>query len=198
MLINLADYKKTTEVLGPKTRFVIWVQGCNKNCPECLAPNWQSLEAKQVLYLEQLYKKIYQVKDKVEGITISGGEPFLQAKAVAKLSSWLKSKLDLGIIVYSGYTYEELITENDKDVNELLDNIDLLIAGPYKKELNDNQGIRGSSNQEFYYFTDRYFDYKEQLEVAPRKVEIEINGQQTLLTGVPSQQLIKRLKKEER
>lgn len=83
----------------------------------------------------------------IHGITISGGEPFLQVQSVLELVLLAKSD-NLDVILYSGYTYEALRLRNCEYTNEILDNADFLIDGPYIHQLrNLNLLFRGSSNQ---------------------------------------------------
>ena len=97
------------------------------------------------------------IPSSVEGITISGGEPFLQAGALAELIRAVKRHRDIGVIVYTGFLYEELGTQ--ECANELLELCDLIIDGPYIKELDDGKALRGSSNQRVIPLTDRYKEY---------------------------------------
>ena len=108
----------------------------------------------------------------IEGITISGGEPFLQAKALAELVRLLRSQRDLGVIVFTGYYLQELRELDDEYICDLLDCADLLIDGPLLDEKNDSSGLRGSANQTMCYLTDRYRDYYAALEYGTRKLEI--------------------------
>ena len=107
--ILISHTEKNTDLLGPYRRFVIWVHGCCFDCEGCLAEN-----TKNGAYTETNIKDLAQeiLMSDTEGITISGGEPFLQAKALFELVSLLKSIKDIGVIIYSGFTLEEL-QEND-------------------------------------------------------------------------------------
>lgn len=73
------------------------------------------------------------------GLTISGGEPFLQAKALADLIQEVRKKTDLGVMIYTGFTLEELQEADNPDYNLLLEQCDLLVDGPYIDELNDSK-----------------------------------------------------------
>ena len=83
----------------------------------------------------------------IQGVTFSGGEPFLQAAALVMVAQAVK-RMGLDITVYSGYTYEELCQSPDEAVQALLNLADYLIDGPYihgKRDL--NLPFRGSVNQ---------------------------------------------------
>ena len=89
-MLYLNHEEEKTKVLGPGVRYVVWVQGCKRRCPGCINPLGQPLSEngywKSVAALEQ---DILHVEG-LTGITISGGEPFLQAEALAKLVKLIK------------------------------------------------------------------------------------------------------------
>jgi anaerobic ribonucleoside-triphosphate reductase activating protein len=125
-----------------------------------------------------------------EGITISGGEPFLQAGALAVFLREIKERRDYGVILYTGFVYEDLLTrsEEDRGLAALLGLTDLLIDGPYKPELDDGRPYRGSSNQRFVQLSERYADVFDTYYNGSegRKIEVNFSGTGTTLVGVPS------------
>jgi anaerobic ribonucleoside-triphosphate reductase activating protein len=125
-----------------------------------------------------------------EGVTISGGEPFAQAGAVARVVSRMKEMADRGVIVYTGYAYEELTdaARRDAGVAALLGETDILIDGRYVIGLDDGRPYRGSSNQRALCLTGRYAGVFDSYYNAPhgRRVEINIGPRGAALTGVPS------------
>jgi anaerobic ribonucleoside-triphosphate reductase activating protein len=125
-----------------------------------------------------------------EGATFSGGEPFAQAGAVARVIGLVREKADYGAIVYTGYRLEDLsrTAERDPGVAALLDAADILIDGPYRAELDDGRPYRGSSNQRILRLTGRYESVMDSYYCAPhgRKAEISLGPGRVTLTGVPS------------
>jgi anaerobic ribonucleoside-triphosphate reductase activating protein len=122
------------------------------------------------------------LKGRVDGVTISGGEPFEQATELADLVEYLHAELSPDIIVYSGYTLAELREFNDPDVERVLSSIGVLIDGRYNTELDDGVGIRGSSNQRIWRLNpaisiEGYAD-------SPRQVETFVFGDQVLVAGL--------------
>ena len=122
-----------------------------------------------------------------EGITISGGEPVEQSRSVGAMLDMLKRlyRCDPGVIVYTGYLYEELAALPDAGL--LLDHTDLLIDGPYIRELNDGGSLRGSSNQRIIPLTGRY-DSPGILSLygcPGRKSETRSAGGSVLTIGIP-------------
>ncbi len=146
MNIQLADFLEESVVDGPGFRQVIFVQGCLHHCKGCHNPQTWDTNAGKTISVNELFKKI---KDSniIQGITYSGGEPFLQAEALIKLSEMIKNKYpNYNIFAYSGYVFEDLI-KNEKQ-KELLTYIDVLIDGPFILDKRDLSLLyRGSSNQ---------------------------------------------------
>lgn len=192
-MINVYMKIAQTTKLGPKLRYGLWVQGCTLACPGCLAANSWDQSGGRHYRIVELADEI--IRDEaIEGITISGGEPFLQARALCKLLTLIKAKRDFGVIVYSGYTFAHLKQwqKTNKAVGKLISLIDMLIAGPYIAKLNNDTGILGSSNQTLINLTPRYnkehiSDYITQV----RDVEIIEDEEGLKLIGVPTKQTAK-------
>lgn len=173
--------------LGPGLRYVIWTQGCPFHCEGCISP-----EARQITYDKQI--RVTAMADdiisrpSIEGITISGGEPFLQAEALADLLDIVLAKRpELTVMSFTGYLKEDL---SWPEALRLLGYLDLLVDGPYIEELNDNQGLRGSSNQRFHFLTPRLLPWKDELENGNRKVEYHVAQGKVKAFGVPSHEII--------
>ena len=167
---RLLIYQREPEIytLGPGRRYCLWVQGCERRCPGCVSVYSRDLNAGYRMEASAVALEIKM--NAPDGVTISGGEPFLQAGALADMLGILKEQMryDTGIILYTGYRMEELETVPDAD--RLLRYVDLLIDGPYIRELDDGGSLRGSSNQRVIPLTPRY-DRPEILSLygAPRR-----------------------------
>ena len=183
--LKVYNFLASTKVLGPFERSVLWVQGCPFNCKNCMTPDSIDLNGGIEIDVEFLVEKI--AKLDVEGITISGGEPFLQHKELNELISKIRNIRDFGVIVYTGYKFEEI-----KNL-EFIKNIDILIDGEYIEELNDGIALRGSSNQKVYFLTDRYKDFENLYNSYNRQVEIKIDETIEII-GIPSINTLKRFK----
>jgi len=168
-----------TSALGPGKRFAIWVQGCNKRCNGCIAPDAWNVDGGYEKDVAELAKEIINTPD-IEGITISGVEPFLQQAALCDLIKLLQTPKDLSVIVYTGMLYEDIAE------TELASLCDIIIDGEYVEELNDNKSLRGSSNQNVICLTDRYKDLlSDYYGVVGRKMELHVNGDSTHVVGIP-------------
>lgn len=148
MNLRIAGVEKESVVDGPGLRYVIFVQGCEHNCPGCHNPETHDQNGGRMVSLTELAEDIYNRK-LLTGVTFSGGEPFLQAKPLALLAQELKKK-NYHIVTYTGYLFEELLAMSalKPEMWELLKLTDWLIDGPFMLGRRDlNLPYRGSSNQ---------------------------------------------------
>ena len=181
-VLRVSHTEPDTTLLGPFHRFVIWVHGCCFDSEGCLAENTRH-GAFETVPVETLAAQI--VSSGCEGITLSGGEPFLQAAALAETVDLIRKERDIGVIVYSGFTREEI--EGDASVLPLLRCADILIDGRYVRELDDGRPYIGSSNQRLHYLTDRYRESGAAYYAATkRRAEIRFSTDRAVLIGVPS------------
>jgi len=129
---------------GPDCRFVVWVQGCSRQCPGCFNPQTHDPCGGYELDIAEIIRQIPLTK--VSGITLSGGEPFEQAKELLVLLEETGRK-ELNRLVYTGYTYEELLAEEGCIYKKCLSEIDILIDGAYEREKPPCLPWTGSENQ---------------------------------------------------
>jgi anaerobic ribonucleoside-triphosphate reductase activating protein len=179
----LAAIKLGTHALGPGNRAAIWVQGCPFHCRECISPDWikPGVETTNIQDIVDEIKKA----PNIDGLTISGGEPMAQAKALTNLVQLVKAfREDINIICFTGYRYQDLIQRPPTpDIKGFLNEIDVLIDGPYIASKNDNIGLRGSSNQTIHFLTEKLTDFD--FDNQPRKIEIEFHEGQAFIVGIP-------------
>lgn len=182
MTIYLHMRERSVTTLGPGRRYAVWVSGCHRNCPGCIAPDSHDMTRGTPVDADALAWEI--LLSGAEGLTISGGEPFLQAAALAQMVQTVRQKRDLGVIVYTGFTYEELCRM--PDAQPLLEQTDLLIDGPYIRELDDGLSLRGSSNQRVIPLTERYRQELPNYGTRPREQEIFHHAGTTHFVGIPT------------
>ena len=181
--LNIAAWcKNGTEVLGPGKRLAIWTQGCMKRCPGCISPEFRELTQAQIVDGKAM--ATYAIRHpEFSGITISGGEPFLQASALAKLISTIKSEREnFSSIIFTGFLIEELIWD---EATELLQLTDLLIDGPFVQEMFTTEGLRGSQNQRFHFLTDKLKPYFQEITLGKRNREIQCDEKSLFPIGIP-------------
>ena len=157
MFIDRILYPVTT--LGPGKRLVLWTAGCSRRCAGCANPELWEQRPYQEVTPEQISHCINQVCDEtLDGITITGGEPFEQADDLVKMLEKLTVRRE--ILIYTGFKFEEV----KEKYSNLVQYADVIIDGAYKKELNDGTAaLRGSTNQKIYYLNlqvkDKYVEY---------------------------------------
>lgn len=133
---------------GPGIRYLVFTQGCTHNCKGCHNKETHSLEKGYDLYMDKIVHDIMK-NPLLDGISISGGEPFLQARALSILCKRVRD-LGLSTLIYTGYVFEDLLDKSstNKDYESLLSYTDILIDGPFiEKERDMLLKFRGSSNQ---------------------------------------------------
>lgn len=159
LLLAKAHYPVTT--LGPGTRAGIWTQGCTLHCHGCLSRDTWEADPGRAVPVEAVLGWLASLPEPVDGVTISGGEPFQQPAALAALLRGIRTWQDtrgretiaLDILVYSGYVYSRL--SRTTEMREILGMCDAVITGPYVDRLNpggrhSGEGSllwRGSANQ---------------------------------------------------
>lgn len=152
--LNLGTFLPRSKVNGPGCRAVIWVQGCDQRCSGCYNPELLEVRDHRWFGVDVVAERILRI-DGIEGVTYSGGEPTLQAGALAALSQLLRSH-GLSVVCYSGHSYEQLCRSGTTDVQLLLENVDLLIDGPFDRSRVPGGIWRGSANQRLIALSDRY------------------------------------------
>jgi len=173
MALRIHRFLASTRVEGPGTRACLQVQGCPIRCPGCAVPFTWAEDGGIAVEVEELAERILQGPE-VEGITFLGGEPFAQARELARLGRMLKGE-GLSVMTFTGYRLEDLQRGGDPDCLDLLAATDLLVDGPFQREnLDTSRPWVGSSNQRYHFLTDRYLHLKEQLMHIPNRLEVRL------------------------
>lgn len=128
MEINVAGIIGESIVDGPGIRLTVFCQGCPHHCPGCQNPETWEFAERTRMRPEQILSMVKQ-NPLIRGVTLSGGEPFAQAAEHAELAKLLREN-GYEVAAYSGYTFEELL-DGTPEQRELLNNIDVLIDGPF-------------------------------------------------------------------
>jgi anaerobic ribonucleoside-triphosphate reductase activating protein len=184
--LNLAALLKGTRLAGPGLRDAVWVQGCGIGCPGCANQAYLAHAPRRWMPVERLLAHFAARRGRIDGASVSGGEPSEQAEPVAALLRGVQA-LGMSTVVYSGRTYESL--RRDPACAELLAHTDLLIDGPFLLAQRDLAlAWRGSRNQRLLRLTGRF----SAADLAPPEVsgEIVISGRSVLLNGIGTQGMI--------
>lgn len=145
MRIRLAGLVNDSIVDGPGLRLAVFTQGCPHHCPECHNPQshdpsggeWREVEELAALAKENIL---------LDGITLTGGEPFVQPEACAELARRAHAA-GLNVWCYTGYAFEDLL-KGRPEWRELLENVDVLVDGPFlRAQKTMDKRFRGSANQ---------------------------------------------------
>ena len=179
--------------LGPGSRMAVWVNGCPRRCKGCVSPLLQRPEPCNERDIDEYFSRFDYAS--IDGVTISGGEPFMQTEELARLVRFLKKRGVEDILVYTGYTIEELRARGDEYTDYVLSAIAVLIDGPYVEEKNTDIGnLRGSDNQRVIFLSDKfkrpYADYADD----KRSMQIFGLGNIELAVGIPDKEFVKNFK----
>lgn len=166
---------------GPGERFIVWVQGCTLGCPGCFSPTTHSRNAGRLIEIQRLADEILATTN-IEGVTISGGEPFQQARSLAGLTEIVRG-MGLTVMCYTGLTIAELKRKRCDDVERLLASIDLLVDGRFVESQSTNLRWRGSSNQNIHWLTKAY-DHLKESEDTTSNVELISAADAYTATGI--------------
>ena len=177
--MNIHGYS-ISRVNGPGKRFTLWTQGCFKKCKNCFNPETWSYKENKILSPYQIFELINNFED-LDGVTITGGDPLEQEDDLLALLFLLSGKnFKKGIIVFTGYQKEQL--EQHPIRKKCLEYIDVLIDGVYVDELKSESDLRGSKNQQFYFFSEKI---KEEELKFDHEIEISRGDSDIILTGFP-------------
>lgn len=200
--LNKAHYPVT--VLGFGRRIGLWFQGCTLHCPGCTSQDtWESDPSKEIEVRTVLDWMWTVAKKGLDGVTISGGEPFEQPEALSELLDGLISMREdsawgsIDLLCYSGMPLPRLQTQHA----DVLAKLDAIIPEPYVERLPLGGAWRGSSNQPLVPLSDlgrqRYSDLTSQdAPSPPRAFQIEIAGGSIWYIGIPDRGDMKRLNSE--
>lgn len=182
----------STPNLGPGNRAVLWTQGCTRipPCEGCIGESARNPLGGKLESTEHICQWILSLPQ-IDGITISGGEPFDQVAAVAELIRMVRaSRPELSLVVYTGRYYEKLLEQaaSDPATAELLSQIQVLIDGPYVAALDDGVPYRGSSNQRILILDSAYCPQAQAYYTSEpgRRIELIVTPEGTRMVGVPS------------
>ena len=163
--MRLSGITPESIVDGPGLRYVIFTQGCLHECPKCHNPESWDINAGREFSVKQIIRMIKKQNKTpagsntpaadasrhtvIQGVTFSGGEPFLQAGELAEVAL-AAHQIGWDVVTYTGYTYEELVSLSGENsgISALVNESDILIDGKYiHKKRNVGLQFRGSSNQ---------------------------------------------------
>lgn len=145
MNIRIAGMVNDSIVDGAGLRFTVFTQGCPHHCAGCHNPQTHDFSAGKDIDTDEIIQT-FRKNPLLDGITLSGGEPFCQSEACLRLAKAAHAA-GLNVWAYSGYTFEELLA-GKAEWKRLLEEVDVLVDGPFLLEKRTLEcRFRGSSNQ---------------------------------------------------
>jgi len=173
------------KTLGYGLRIGIWTIGCPHGCFNCSNPELWNENPNKDISMKKLFELFSTINGPIDGLTVTGGEPFSQPNELYELIKEFKLKYTDDILIYTGYTIEQLQSMKHEKIDEILNNIAVLIDGLYIEELNDNQPLRGSSNQRVHILNSSYREKYESLLSGKRTVQTVFNNDEIISIGIP-------------
>lgn len=179
------------EALGPGKRLCVWVNGCSRGCEGCVSARLQRIDESTEVEIEEYFLG-YNLRA-IDGVTVSGGEPFQQIDGLYKLVRYFKRRGVKDILVYTGYTLQQLREMKDGQVDGILENVSVLIDGPYVAALDDGRGnLKGSDNQQIHYLDESVKEKYEAYLSQERKVQEMQMANVLLGVGIPTKEYIEK------
>ena len=181
--ISRVHFPVTT--LGPGKRLGIWFQGCSLRCEGCISVDtWAT--AKKLIPIDQLMMVLSSYLPLVDGITISGGEPFDQFDALLAIVVQLRKKTEVDILLYTGYSIEDIPDQLQK----IKPYIDVLISDPFQRQTSQTLRLRGSDNQRLHCFTsqakEKYAYYQQVVTTNDNVLDVMFDAEGVVwFAGIP-------------
>ena len=148
--LRIAGYYHDSLVEGPGRRSSVLVTGCTLGCPGCWVPQLHPADDGTPVAVDRLADVLLDPSHARDGISVLGGEPFQQPDGLLGLVRTLRERGCSHVLCYSGFTYEALRRRavRQSAIDAVLDEIEMLIDGPYVEALAAGAGPwTGSGNQ---------------------------------------------------
>jgi anaerobic ribonucleoside-triphosphate reductase activating protein len=178
--------------LGPGRRLGIWVQGCSIRCPGCLSMDtWATGRGETAV--QDVVAEVERLGAEIEGVTISGGEPFDQPGALELLLCEIRRTSRVDVLVFTGYPWESL-----PEFARSAGLIDALITDPYRADVPQSLALRGSDNQRLHLLTplghERFASFERVRVDADDYLDIGFDNEGTAwIAGIPRRDDVQRL-----
>jgi anaerobic ribonucleoside-triphosphate reductase activating protein len=183
-ILRVHRFEPASQVNGPGLRAVLWVQGCGLACPGCFNPETHPFDGGQRWTIEEAAGHILAAHQAasggLEGLTLSGGEPAVQHRVLAKVLKEVRRQSSLSVVVFTGYTLDEL--HQMPAIKQFLSQVDLLIAGRYDASQRVAHGLVGSSNKVLHFLTSRY-SLPDMAQIPEAEIIISPDGE-IILSGI--------------
>lgn len=167
MDLKLYSLAYPVTALGPGRRVALWVAGCPLRCKACITPHLLSSDAGKSIAVSRLAQRLLQLPVPLDGVTLTGGEPFAQAEALAALLDLVKAERpQWNVLTFSGFTLTQW-RRGDIAQRQLLQHIDILVDGPYLAGQPGRHPLTASANQQLHLLTPGAQALKAELDALP-------------------------------
>lgn len=189
--VNKMAYPVTT--LGPGRRMALWVQGCSRECPGCASTDMWDYAGGVAIEVEELAAQIADavVAERLEGLSISGGEPAEQAEGLAELVQMARERIasrrdgvemPFDVLVFSGYTRAEI----EGRFGALARSVDAMVCGPYDQARPRANRLVATDNQELVIVNENVRDRFDAYVQGPeRALQFDVEGDAVSMVGMP-------------
>ncbi|MDR1581239.1 MAG: radical SAM protein [Synergistaceae bacterium] len=173
--------------LGPGRRAGIWLRGCSIHCPGCMSDALWSFDRSYEKPVSEAAKEIlafFESDGSLDGVTVSGGEPFDQGEAVVDLLKKLRAGGVRDILIYTGYGVDSVCAR----FPEIGDLAAAMVDGPFKLGRETEAGWKGSANQTLRVFADEFAGrYKRWQRTKKGKLQMAVSMGRVISVGIPRQ-----------
>ena len=146
MRFRLSGIVNDSIVDGPGLRLAVFMQGCPYGCPGCHNPQTHDVMGGREADTQEV-RAMLKKNPLLDGLTLSGGEPLLQPQAAREMAEMAKAQ-GLNVWCYTGDTVEHMMLTKDPEIILALEQIDVLVDGPFILEQKSlDLRFRGSRNQ---------------------------------------------------
>lgn len=182
--LDVAHWAYPLTALGPGRRLGLWVAGCPLACKGCITPQlWQHTAGRR-LPVNALADYLAQLPLPLDGLSLSGGEPFVQPLALAALCRRVRQhQPNWTVLAFTGYPLAVL--QRQAATRVLLAECDVLVAGPYVANRPSHRPLLASANQRLHALTPAGVELQTQITVLPlAQADVGSDGQQAWLFGI--------------
>lgn len=153
--LRLSHIAYPVTALGPGKRVALWVSGCSLRCRNCITPELLDPRSGSSVTVRRVAARILDLPIPLEGVTLTGGEPFDQASALASVMDIIRVlRPEWSVLAFSGYPLD-VLRKRGQPERRLLAHCDILVAGPYVASLPARHPLAASSNQQVHYLSAR-------------------------------------------
>lgn len=192
MDVRIARVHAPVTVLGPGRRVGVWFQGCTIGCAGCMSMDTWDADAGHVMTVAALTDIVVAAADEhgLNGLTVSGGEPFQQPTALRRLVLDVRRRWPgVDVLAYSGYPMRFL----ERHHGAILADLDAVISEPFRSDAPTDAPWRGSANQRLVVMSTRARDVYDDVDGRPSRLQVGVDEGGLHVLGIPHRGDLQRL-----